>query len=152
MKTTFKKNLGQCFLFISLMWLVSYAALADQPIKDNDQDLRIITDGKCVKSISLASTNDNCMGTEFQDSCGRKGKDCVCMRKNKSLTWSIDNYSNFEIQFPDEGKPSTRCKLKSGSKRTVTCKINADTGDFKYNVVADSCPGVVYDPKIVIRN
>ena len=150
MKKTFKKYLTQCVVLLSLFWLVGQAA-ANQPIKDNDQDLRIITDGKCVVSISLASSNDNCSDTEFKDECGQKGKDCVCMRKNKSLTWGIDNYSNFQIQFPN-GSPSSSCKLKSGSKHTVKCKIDADSGDFKYNVIADSCPDVVYDPIIVIRN
>ena len=150
MKKIFKKNLTQCVLLLSFFLLVGQAA-ASQPIKDNDQDLRIITDGKCVVSISLASSNDNCMDSEFKDKCGRNGKDCVCVRKNKSLTWGIDNYSKFEIQFPDKS-PSTRCKLKSKSNNTVKCKIGAENGDFKYNVIVDSCPGVVYDPVIVIRN
>ena len=150
MKKTFNKNLTQWVSFVVILWIVSFTA-ASKPIKNHDQSLKINTHEGCVVSISLNPGIDNCAESEFKDSCGRNGKDCVCMRKNKTLTWGIDNGSNFQIQFPN-ASPNSRCKLKTKQNPTVKCKIAKNSGDFKYNVIVDSCPGVVYDPVIVVRN
>lgn len=105
----------------------------------------------CVTDVILVSAEDNCQGSEFENSCGHKGKDCVCMKPNKFVNWEIDNNARFEVQFINQNPLKENCKMKSGGNNELKCQVASTDGDYEYNVAAQSCPGNSYDPKIIIR-
>lgn len=143
---------GRVALFITMSLLISFQANASG-IKKNDQSLLIKTDTRgCATEVILASPEDNCSDSEFANNCGKNGKDCVCMRTNKFVTWSVDNGSRFEIQLSGADPFKANCDLKSKNKPQIKCKVAAGNGDYLYDVVLESCPDKTYDPKIIIRN
>lgn len=142
---------------ISLMLLVvaclaAFNVLADAGIKKNDQQLLIKVDQSgCAQSVDLVSSVDNCQGSDFAASCGKNGKDCICMQNHKFVTWEIDKETRFEVAFVGADPFKNNCKFKSGNNKKIRCKIDVAEGDFEYNVIVETCPGQVYDPKIIIR-
>ena len=130
---------------------VAIDAVADAPIKKHDQALMIKTDGQCAVSVDLVSSEDNCAGSAFAGNCGKNGKDCVCIRDKKFITWQIDNGARFELQFDGTSPFKGENPLKSGNNSKLKRKVDAPEGDYIYNVVVEGCPGQVYDPRIVLR-
>ncbi len=140
------------FLFIITTCLAVFNVMADSGIKKNDQKLQIKVDQSgCAKSVDVISLVDNCQGSQFEGSCGKNGKDCVCMQNQKFVSWEITNGSRFELQFVGASPFKANCKEKSGNNAKIRCKIDSPDGDYEYNVIVETCPGQVYDPKIVIR-
>lgn len=140
-------------LFTLAISLSSLSAMAVSKIKNHDQTMSIKTDAQgCVTQVVLKSPVDNCQGSEFENRCGRHGKDCVCILKSKSLSWEIDNNARFELKFVTTNPLNSNCKLKSGKDKIIKCKIESADGDFEYNVLAESCPGNSYDPVIIVRD
>ena len=105
----------------------------------------------CAASVDLVSPVDNCEGSEFAAKCGKNGKDCVCMRDQKFVSWLINTDTRFELKFNGASPFKSNCKVKSGNNNKITCKIEAPNGDYDYDVIVESCPNQVYDPKIVVR-
>ena len=121
-------------------------------IKNNHQELTIKVDARgCVSSVELASQDDNCAGSDFANNCGNNGKDCVCMQSSKFVSWMIDADTRFELKFIGDMPFKPNCEVKSGNNKKIQCKIDAPDGDYEYDVIAESCPDEVYDPKIIIR-
>jgi hypothetical protein len=154
----FLSNAGKYYWMLCVIGLVSslnsVQVMATPKIKNNDQTMRIITDAQgCVTEVVLKSPiEDNCQDSEFADRCGKNGKDCVCILKSKFLSWEIDRNARFELQFVAENPLKSNCRLKSGSNKKIKCQIVSEDGDFKYNVVVESCPGIIYDPQIIVRH
>ncbi len=149
-----RKRQIKIFTFITFMLasIFTVATVNAAGIKKNHQELMIKVNARgCVDSVVLKSQDDNCAGTEFADTCGRNGKDCVCMQPKKFVSWVIDAETRFELRFKGDMPFKSNCKVKSGNNRKIQCKIDAPDGDYEYDVIAESCPEEVYDPRIVIR-
>jgi hypothetical protein len=149
-----KRNQFQTgYLFALVLLSIFTLGFANaQSIKKNDQLLMIKVDPQgCAMSVDLVSADDNCAGSEFAGNCGKKGKDCVCMRSQKFLSWEVDTDARFELAFTDVNPLKANCKLKSGNNYKMRCKIEAPAGDYDYEVTVEGCPGQVYDPRIVVR-
>ncbi|MFT6896887.1 MAG: hypothetical protein ACJA13_001292 [Paraglaciecola sp.] len=148
-----KHQFQTVYLFaLVLLSLFTLGSANAQGIKQNDQQLMIKVDAQgCAMSVDLVSPEDNCAGSEFAGSCGKNGKDCVCMRPQKFLSWEIDTDARFELAFNGTNPLKANCKLKSGNNYKTRCKIEATAGDYYYDVTVEGCPGQVYDPKIVVR-
>ena len=139
-------------LFFSLL---SFEAISAKGFKKNSQKLLIQVDDitGCVSHVELAvSSDDNCAGSNWEKSCGKSVKDCVCMTSKKFITWETSNNSRFQLVFRDDKPFDQQCKLKSGDKKEIKCKIGPDEGEFDYDVIVDTCQSQVYDPRIVVRN
>lgn len=142
-----------CSTLLLLAGLVLSLQINAGGIKKNDQRLIIFADARgCPTGVELESEVDNCKGSQFASNCGKNGKDCVCMRPDKFISWEAQNESKFEIKLTGDDPFTENCKLKSANKKRVKCKIAVVEGDYMYDVVLKSCPDQVYDPKIVIRN
>jgi hypothetical protein len=148
--TTLPGVLAMFMLTVSLFISLPVSA---GPIKKNDQTLMVQTNEQgCATHVVLASPDDNCAGSEFADTCGKNGKDCVCMRTGKFVTWEVDNGSRFEIKLRDADPFTANCSLKSKNKPRIKCKVATDKdGEYEYDLILETCPGQVYDPVIVIR-
>jgi hypothetical protein len=120
--------------------------------KKNNQEVVIKVNAKgCVSSVELASSADNCSGTEFANSCGKSVIDCICMKHQKFVSWVIEADTRFELKFKGPSPFKSNCKFKSANNQKIQCKIDAPDGDYEYDVLAESCPDDVYDPRIVVR-
>jgi len=137
-------------LFVSLL---SFNAISAQGFKKNSQELLIQVDIRgCAFDVKLEdSSQDNCEGSDLQNSCGKNGKDCVCMTNQKFIKWTTSNGSPFELVFDGDAPFSNNCGLKSKNKKSIRCKIDSADGEFIYEVVVKSCPEQTYDPRIVVR-
>ncbi len=136
-------------VFISL-FAVGFANAGD--IKKNNQELMIEVDALgCASSVDLVSPVDNCEGSDFADNCGKNGKDCVCMRDQKFVSWLISTDTRFELKFTGASPFKDNCKFKSGNNKKIQCKIEAADGNYDYDVIVESCPNQVYDPRIIVK-
>ncbi len=136
-------------VFTSLL-AVGFANAGD--IKKNNQELMIEVDASgCASSVNLVSPVDNCEGSEFAGNCGKNGKDCVCMRDQKFVSWLISTDTRFELKFQGASPFKDNCKFKSGSNKKIQCKIEAGDGNYDYDVIVESCPNQVYDPRIIVK-
>jgi hypothetical protein len=136
-------------VFISLL-AVGFANAGN--IKKNNQELMIEVDASgCASSVNLISPVDNCEGSEFAGSCGKNGKDCVCMRDQKFVSWMISADTRFELKFNGASPFKNNCKFKSGNNKKIQCKIEAGDGNYDYDVIVESCPNQVYDPRIIVK-
>lgn len=148
-------SLGFLAAFMLIMGLFMSLQVSANGIKNNDQSLLVQTDEKgCATQVVLKfPEEDNCAGSEFADTCGKKGKDCVCMRKGKFVIWEVENGSPFKIQLRDADPFTGNCALKSKNKPRIKCKVaTTEDGNYEYDVILETCPDQVYDPMIVIRN
>lgn len=137
-------------LFVSLL---SFSAISAGEFKKNNQELLIQVDSTgCASYVELVSPEDNCAGSNLASSCGKNGKDCVCITDQKFITWTISSDSRFELKFNGLEPFKNKCSLKSKNKEEIKCKIDTADGEFVYDVVVESCPGQTYDPRIVVRN
>ena len=137
-------------LFVSLL---SFNAVSDNAFKKNNQELLIqVNSTGCASYVELISPEDNCAGSDLASSCGKNGKDCVCITNQKFITWTISNNSRFELKFKGLKPFKNKCSLKSKNKHEIKCKIDTVKGEYEYDVVVESCPGQTYDPRIVVRN
>jgi hypothetical protein len=137
---------------ITLLFAVNVEVSMAGDIKRNDQELMInVGPDGCAKSVDLVSAVDNCADSAYANSCGKNGNECICMRSQKFVSWKVSNDSPFEIQFQGTRPFKRQCNLKSGDKAKLRCKITVNDGDFNYDVIVKTCPGQVYDPKIVVR-
>jgi hypothetical protein len=133
--------------------LLSFNALSANGFKKNSQKLMIHVDSRgCAYNVALVSPVDNCADSNLANSCGKNGKDCVCMTNKKFITWKTSNGSRFELVFNGDKPFKNNCGLKSKNKKSIKCKIDSDEGDFIYDVVVETCPDQTYDPRIVVRN
>jgi hypothetical protein len=145
------KHIFASLVLLFLTISISSAVYA-QGIKKNDQELLIKVDANgCAASVDLVSTIDNCSDTDFAANCGKNGKDCVCMRNAKFVSWTAETDTRFELIFRGPSPFKSNCKYKSGNNRKIKCKIDATDNDYDYDVILESCPGQVYDPRIVVR-
>lgn len=139
-------------MFILAAITTTSMTIAAGNIKKNDQQLTIkVKSNGCAESVVLASSADNCSGTEFAASCGKNGKDCVCMQNNKFVSWKVETDTRFELVFKGPSPFKSNCKMKSGNNGHLKCKIEAPDNDYDYDVILESCPSQVYDPRIVLR-
>ncbi|WP_297823194.1 hypothetical protein [uncultured Paraglaciecola sp.] len=137
-------------LFVSLL---SFNAVSADEFKKNNQELLIQVDSTgCASYVELMSPEDNCVGSNLASSCGKNGKDCVCITNQKFITWTISNDSRFELKFNGLEPFKNKCSLKSKNKQEIKCQIDTADGEFVYDVVVETCPDQIYDPRIVVRN
>ena len=137
-------------LFVSLL---SFNAVSADEFKKNNQELLIQVDSTgCASYVELMSPEDNCVGSNLASSCGKNGKDCVCITNQKFITWTISNDSRFELKFNGLEQFKNKCSLKSKNKQEIKCQIDTADGEFVYDVVVETCPDQIYDPRIVVRN
>ena len=138
-------------LFVSLL---SFNAMSAKEFKKNSQELLIqVNSTGCAFDVKLSdSSQDNCEGSDLQNSCGKNGKDCVCITNQKFIKWTTSNGSPFELVFDGDAPFSNNCGLKSKNKNSIKCKIDSAEGEFIYDVVVKTCQEQSYDPRIVVRN
>jgi hypothetical protein len=137
-------------LFVSLL---SFNVVSADEFKKNNQELLIQVDSTgCASYVELMSPEDNCVGSNLASSCGKNGKDCVCITNQKFITWTISNDSRFELKFNGLEPFKNKCSLKSKNKQEIKCQIDTADGEFVYDVVVETCPDQIYDPRIVVRN
>ncbi|TRX55645.1 hypothetical protein [Thalassomonas sp. M1454] len=139
---------------ILILSFSSFFVNAQQTTEDKfkDQSLSVaINDKSCAKGVTITSP-DNCKAEfgEGRGACGTK-KDCVCSKKDKTITWTPDKNKKIEIKFTTAATPfKADCALKSGTSGKVSCKIK-NKGTFDYDVYVEGCAGKPYDPRIVVQ-
>ena len=155
MRYTAKNNkILKSIISILLLSCSSFFINAQQVEEDKlkDQSLVVaINEQSCAIGVTISGV-DNCKAKfgEGRGACGSK-KDCVCSKKDKTITWTPNKTKKIEIKFTTPATPfKADCALKSGTSGKVSCKVK-NKGTFDYDVHVEGCAGKPYDPRIVIQ-
>lgn len=145
----------------TLIFLMMFAGCDNQVDAANkhDQELEIVVDAdNCPVEVKLVSAVDNCAGSRYAPSCGKNGKDCVCMPPGKFISWTTKADSEFQIHFTNTNPLKKECNftqsdgvtIKSKNKKRIKCHTKDVSGEFEYTVALKKCDKTPYDPRIVI--
>ena len=128
-----------------------------------EQNVRLkITDpgdgSQCQVQAVFKGDHDNCKNKKAngRDNCSKDGG-CVCTRKEKHITWIMENKEPFSIKF-DQGnenpfvqKGSHECKFQSNKKGKLRCRVKGKdvaNGSYRYSIDVAHCQPLVTQIKV----
>jgi len=138
-------------LVLAVCALVSTAATAKEAHGQQIQ-LQVVSPeggGQCQVQATFKDDHDNCKSDKAggRNDCAADAG-CACIRKEKRLTWKMEDKKSFELRFgqgsanPFASDGDHKCNLKSNKEGKLRCRVKAKgvpDGIYRYSIHAMDC-------------
>ena len=138
------------FFLLTIAALCSPAVFAETV--EQKVRLKVVDPGdgaQCMVKAVFKGDHDNCKNDKAKgrDNC-HKDTGCVCTRKEKHITWVMENKEPFTVTF-DQGsanpfvqKGSHECNFKSNKKGKLRCRVkgkDVPSALYSYAINVPNC-------------